>query len=146
MAIAAVPNSEPFTARIIGGLLPTLLLVGFFWWMGRRAMNQQQSIFGAGKSQARRYNKEDRPPVTFADVAGADAAKGQLQEVVTILKAPEPYRQLGARIPRGLLRVGPPAPARPCWPAPSLARRGCPSSPSAARSSWKCSSAWARAG
>lgn len=55
VAIAAVPRSEHDTARIIASLLPTALLVGFFWWMGRRAMQQQQSIFGAGKSQVRRF-------------------------------------------------------------------------------------------
>jgi cell division protease FtsH len=108
VAIAAVPNSEPFTARIIGGLLPTALLVGFFWWMGRRAMQQQQSIFGAGRSQARRFVREETPAVTFADVAGVDAAKGQLHEIVSILKSPERYRALGARTPRGVLLAGPP--------------------------------------
>ena len=108
VAIAAVPNSEPFTARIIGGLLPTALLVGFFWWMGRRAMQQQQSIFGTGRSQARRFVREETPPVTFADVAGVDAAKGQLHEIVSILKSPERYRALGARTPRGVLLAGPP--------------------------------------
>jgi cell division protease FtsH len=76
--------------------------------MGRRAMNQQQSIFGTGKSEARRYGKEDKPAVTFADVAGADAAKAQLQEIVSILKAPERYRFVGAHIPRGVLLAGPP--------------------------------------
>jgi len=72
------------------------------------AMGQQQSIFGAGKSQVRRYHREEVPPVTFADVAGIDAAKGQLQEVVSILKSPERYQALGARTPRGVLLAGPP--------------------------------------
>jgi len=106
--IVAAPEAPHWVGRLLGGLLPTLLLVGFFWWMGRRAMNQQQSIFGAGKSQARRYGKEDKPSVTFADVAGADAAKAQLQEIVSILKAPDRYRVVGARIPRGVLLAGPP--------------------------------------
>jgi len=106
--VVAAPRPPDWVGSFINGLLPTLLLVGFFWWMGRRAMNQQQSIFGAGRSQARRYSREDRPAVTFADVAGADAAKAQLQEIVAILKAPEHYRRLGARIPRGVLLAGPP--------------------------------------
>jgi cell division protease FtsH len=106
--IVAAPEAPHWVGRLLGGLLPTLLLVGFFWWMGRRAMNQQQSIFGAGKSQARRYGKEDKPSVTFAEVAGADAAKAQLQEIVSILKAPDRYRFVGARIPRGVLLAGPP--------------------------------------
>ncbi len=106
--VVATPKPSRWLGSVLGGFLPTLLLVGFLWWMGRRAMHQQQSIFGVSRSQARRYNREDRLPVTFADVAGADGAKAQLQEIVTILKAPERYRQLGARIPRGLLLAGPP--------------------------------------
>jgi cell division protease FtsH len=106
--IVAVPKTPHWIASLLSTLLPMALLVGFFWWMGRRAMRQQQSIFGAGQSQARRYNREDAPAVTFADIAGADAAKGQLQEIVSILKFPERYRALGARIPRGVLLVGPP--------------------------------------
>nr|WP_240906093.1 ATP-dependent zinc metalloprotease FtsH [Thiorhodococcus mannitoliphagus] len=108
VAIAAVPKSEHYTARILGSLLPTALLVGFFWWMGRRAMQQQQSIFGAGKSQAKRFVREETPAVTFAYVAGVDAAKGQLQEIVSILKSPDRYHALGARTPRGVLLAGPP--------------------------------------
>jgi len=106
--IVAAPKAPRWMSSFLSGLLPTLLLVGFFWWMGRRAMNQQQSIFGAGKSQARRFVKEDNPSVTFADVAGADAAKAQLLEIVSILKAPDRYHSLGARIPRGVLLAGPP--------------------------------------
>jgi cell division protease FtsH len=105
--IVAVAKAPHWLADILG-LLPTALLVGFFWWMGRRAMKQQQSIFGAGQQQARRFNREQAPSVTFADVAGADAAKQQLQEIVSILKMPERYRALGARIPRGVLLAGPP--------------------------------------
>ncbi|MCP5304763.1 MAG: ATP-dependent metallopeptidase FtsH/Yme1/Tma family protein [Chromatiaceae bacterium] len=106
--IVAVPKPPHWFAGLLGTLLPTALLVGFFWWMGRRAMKQQQSIFGTGQSQARRFNREQAPAVTFADVAGADAAKGQLQEIVSILKFPDRYRSLGARIPRGVLLAGPP--------------------------------------
>jgi cell division protease FtsH len=106
--IVAAPKAPRWMSSFLSALLPTLFLVGFFWWMGRRAMNQQQSIFGAGKSQARRFVKEDNPSVTFTDVAGADAAKGQLQEIVSILKAPDRYHSLGARIPRGVLLAGPP--------------------------------------
>lgn len=106
--IAAAPKAPHWLAGLLGTLLPTALLVGFFWWMGRRALKQQQSIFGAGQSQAHRFNREQAPSVTFADVAGADAAKRQLQEIVSILKFPDRYRALGARIPRGVLLVGPP--------------------------------------
>ncbi|MEJ2590902.1 MAG: ATP-dependent zinc metalloprotease FtsH [Candidatus Thiodiazotropha sp.] len=106
--ILAMPQTSHWLAGLLGSLLPTALLVGFFWWMGRRAMKQQESIFGAGQPQPRRFNREQAPPVTFDDVAGADAAKLQLQEIVSILRVPERYRALGARIPRGVLLVGPP--------------------------------------
>ncbi|MGE5153095.1 MAG: ATP-dependent zinc metalloprotease FtsH [Bdellovibrio bacteriovorus] len=106
--IVAAAEPSHWLGRLLGGLLPVFLLLAFFWWMGRRAFNQQQSIFGVGKSQARRFHREDGPPVTFEDVAGADTAKAQLQEIVEILKAPERFRRLGARTPRGVLLVGPP--------------------------------------
>lgn len=106
--IVAAPKTPHWLTRLLGTLLPTALLVGFFWWMGRRAMKQQKSIFGAGRSQARRFDREHTPAVTFSDVAGADSAKSQLEEIVSILKFPERYRALGARIPRGVLLAGPP--------------------------------------
>jgi cell division protease FtsH len=106
--IIAEPKGPHWIGDLLGALVPTLLLVGFLWWMGRRAMNQQQSIFGMGKTQARRFHKEGSPPVTFADVAGADGAKSQLQEIVEFLQAPERFQSLGGRIPRGVLLVGPP--------------------------------------
>ncbi len=87
---------------------PFLLIVGFLFWMARRAQRQASSgIFGFGQSQAREY-KSDFPQVTFEDVAGQDAAKNELVEVVDFLKEPDKYISLGARIPRGVLLVGPP--------------------------------------
>ena len=76
-------------------------------------MQQSQAgIFGFGGSKARVYDAE-RPKVTFADVAGQDEAKKELVEIVDFLKQPDKYRRLGARLPRGVLLIGPPAPARP---------------------------------
>ncbi len=86
---------------------PLLLLVGFLLWSTRRAQRQMGGVFGFGRTQARQYDPE-KPKVTFVDVAGQDAAKRELVEIVDFLKEPDKYIALGARIPRGVLLVGPP--------------------------------------
>lgn len=86
---------------------PLILIVGFFIWSARRAQRQMGGVFGFGRTQARQYDAE-KPAITFADVAGQDAAKGELVEIVDFLKEPDKYIALGARIPRGVLLVGPP--------------------------------------
>ncbi len=86
---------------------PILLLLGFFFWQARRSQGQMSNVFGFGRSQAREYNAE-KPQITFTDVAGQDAAKNELVEIVDFLKEPDKYIALGARIPRGVLLVGPP--------------------------------------
>src|SRR5438874_11582254 len=68
---------------------------------------QRQGLFGFGQSKARLYS-EERPSTTFADVAGVDAAKRELQEEVDFLRDPKKYQRLGAKIPKGVLLVGPP--------------------------------------
>jgi cell division protease FtsH len=88
-------------------VLPVLLLIVFFAYSARQAQRSQEGIFGIGRSKARQYS-EERPSVTFADVAGEDEAKVELTEVVDFLKMPDRYRKLGARLPRGVLLVGPP--------------------------------------
>ena len=88
-------------------LLPMALLVGMLFFMGRQGQRGTQSLFGFGGSKARLYNQE-KPGITFADVAGQVEAKAELLEVVDFLKRPERYRHLGARLPRGVLLIGPP--------------------------------------
>jgi cell division protease FtsH len=105
VTVASPPNPWFMTLLIDG--LPFLLLVGFFVWMGRKAAKNQSNLFGFGRTKARRYTR-DHPDVTFADVAGADEAKADLQEEVDFLRQPQKYHDLGARIPRGLLLVGAP--------------------------------------
>jgi len=82
-----------------------LLLIGLFWWMATTPGRGQSGMFGFGRIKARRYSS-DQPKVTFNDVAGADEAKAELQEEVDFLRNPQKYRDLGARIPRGVLLVG----------------------------------------
>jgi cell division protease FtsH len=107
VTIEVAPPPTQWLAYLLGEGLPFLFLLGFFVFMGRKAAQGQSGLFGFGRSQARRYSS-DRPAVTFADVAGADEAKAELQEEVDFLRHPQKYHELGARIPRGVLLVGPP--------------------------------------
>jgi cell division protease FtsH len=93
---------------VIFNLLPLLLFVGFFVWMGRRGRALAGGITGVGRSKARVYDLDDRPSTRFADVAGYDGAKQEVTEVVDFLKNPDKYRRAGAVGPRGVLMVGPP--------------------------------------
>ncbi|MFW5709135.1 MAG: ATP-dependent zinc metalloprotease FtsH [Chloroflexota bacterium] len=86
---------------------PLILIIAFFVWTARRAQRQMGGAMGFGRTQAREYSVE-RPQVTFDDVAGQDAAKQELVEIVDFLKEPDKYIALGARIPRGVLLIGPP--------------------------------------
>ena len=86
--------------------LPLLLIIGFWIFMFRR-MNPTQGVLTVGKSKARIVGEEGTG-VTFADVAGVDEAKTELQEIVEFLKTPDKFSKLGAKIPKGVLVVGPP--------------------------------------
>ena len=88
-------------------LLPFVLIIGLFWFILRGARGASNQAFNFSRSRAR-LATGNRPTITFADVAGVDEAKQELQEVVEFLKSPEKFLSLGARIPRGVLLVGPP--------------------------------------
>ncbi|MBP5284596.1 MAG: ATP-dependent zinc metalloprotease FtsH [Kiritimatiellae bacterium] len=80
----------------------------FYWFFYRRAAGGG-GMFGFGKSKAKLLTgKEDKAKVTFADVAGIDEAKEEVQEIVEFLKKPDMFKKLGGRIPKGILMVGPP--------------------------------------
>ncbi len=83
--------------------LPILILLFIF----RQMRGAGGEMFSFGKSRARLFNKEAGKKVTFADVAGVEEAKEEMLEIVDFLKRPEKYRKVGARIPRGVLLVGP---------------------------------------
>lgn len=99
--------SSPWAIDLLANWGPMLLLIGFFWWMGMKASQNQAGIFGLGRTKARRYN-EEQSKITFNDVASADEAKSDLLEEVDFLRHPAKYHNVGARIPRGVLLVGPP--------------------------------------
>ena len=109
VTVEVQPPSPPWLALLLTDGLPVVLMLGVLVWMGRQAARAQSAggVFGFGRNRARRY-AEDRPAVTFADVAGADEAKQDLREVVDFLSHPSKYLAIGARIPRGVLLVGPP--------------------------------------
>jgi cell division protease FtsH len=87
--------------------LPLVLFGALLFFLFRSARGANSQAFQFGKSRAR-LASGDKPTVTFADVAGIDESKGELQELVEFLKSPQKFLALGARIPRGLLLVGPP--------------------------------------
>ncbi|MEY3164736.1 MAG: ATP-dependent protease FtsH, partial [Actinomycetota bacterium] len=100
------PQGNFFT-NLIPILLPFFLIMGFFIWMQRRAMGQAGNIMSIGRSRAKNYNA-DKPSTTFADVAGYDGVKQEIKEVVDFLRMPERFKEIGARVPKGILLVGPP--------------------------------------
>lgn len=91
---------------LLSNLLPIGLTIFFFLYLFRQARGAQDSVFSFGQSKARVFSK-DLPKVTFADVAGVDEAKKELEEVVDFLKNPAKYKLLGARTPKGVILVGP---------------------------------------
>lgn len=88
-------------------LVPVVIIVVFFMFMMRQAQGQNNQAMGFGKSKAKLYG-EDKKKVVFSDIAGNDAAKQDLEEVVDFLKNPKKYETLGAKIPKGVLLVGNP--------------------------------------
>ena len=87
--------------------LPFLFVVGLFFFIFRQMQAGGAKAFSFGKSKAKLLTG-DTPKVTFADVAGADEAKEELEEIIEFLRDPQKYTRLGGRLPKGVLLVGPP--------------------------------------
>ncbi len=105
---AKSPDGRSLLMTVLVGFGPTLLLVGLFVLLMRRAQGAQGGMMGKlGKSKAKRYDATTEH-ITFADVAGIDEVTDELAEVVGFLRDPDRYRRLGGMIPRGVLLTGPP--------------------------------------
>jgi cell division protease FtsH len=102
-----VDTSSNIWGDILIYALPFLLIIGFLVWMSRRAQGQMGAVMNIGRSRAKVYNTE-KPKTTFADVAGYGPVKQEIAEVVDFLKNPGKFKEIGARIPKGVLLVGPP--------------------------------------
>jgi cell division protease FtsH len=102
----STPSSSAL-GEILIYLLPVALIIGFFVWMSRRAQGQMSGIMSIGRSRAKVYTAE-RPRTTFDDVAGYQGVKQEISEVVDFLKSPGRFKEIGARVPKGVLLVGPP--------------------------------------
>jgi cell division protease FtsH len=100
------PQPNPI-GQLIPLLLPVVLIIAFFVWMQRRAAGQMGNVMSIGRSRAKAYT-QDKPSTTFADIAGYDGVKQEIKEVVDFLKMPERFKEIGARVPKGMLLVGPP--------------------------------------
>ncbi len=105
--IEAVDNSGQFWTNVALSFIPLFLIIGFFYFMMRQAQGQGNQAMSFGKSKATLYGGE-KDPVSFKEIAGNDEAKEDLEEVVEFLKFPKKFRDLGAKIPKGVLLVGPP--------------------------------------
>ena len=107
VAVKAPSGTDTAIWNVLSLLLPALLIGGLIFFMFRQAQGQSNQAMGFGKSKARLYGNE-KSRVVFTDIAGNDEAKEDLTEVVDFLKHPKKFQDVGAKIPKGVLLVGPP--------------------------------------
>lgn len=137
-----VPQENYLVTIILPFMLSIVVVVIIIMVMNRSAggggANARMMNFGKSRARMSRDSK-----VNFSNVAGLVEEKEELEEVVDFLKNPQKYTNVGARIPKGLLLVGPPERVRPCLPRQWPARQEFRFSPSQVLISWRCSWAWA---
>ena len=100
-------NTGDMLWNMAGIVIPMILIIGLFVWMMRSAGNQNNQSLGFGRSKAKLYGK-DKKQTRFKEIAGNEEAKEDLVEVVDFLKHPKKFAEVGAKIPKGVLLVGPP--------------------------------------
>jgi cell division protease FtsH len=130
VAITIEPPEEgsPIWGFVLS-MLPWVLILGFWFFMMRRAQQQIQGgaggLFTFGQSKAKLYDVK-RPKVTFKDVAGLDNVKQELRESIDFLKDPSKYAKIGAKVPKGVLLVGPPGTGKTLLARASAGEAGVP--------------------
>jgi cell division protease FtsH len=139
VAIDAKDASVSVTAWILN-FLPWLLLIGFYLFLFKQMQAGGAKAFSFGKSKAKLLTG-DTPKITFADVAGADEAKQELQEIIEFLRDPQKFTKLGGRLPKGALLVGPPGTGKTLLAKPSPVKPLVRSSRCRVPTSSRCSSA-----
>ncbi len=102
-----IPQQESIWLRIFVNWFPFLLLIGVWVFFMRKMQGGGTGVMSFGRSKARKLG-EDQVKITFADVAGCDEAKEEVNEIVDFLKEPSKFQNLGGKIPRGVLLMGPP--------------------------------------
>jgi len=107
VGIEVYPEGSSWIISFLGGLLPFLVIIGIWVYLARKMSAGGSKAFSFGKSRARLVSKE-KMRVTFNDVAGAREAKEELREIIEFLKNPQKFQRLGAKIPKGIILVGPP--------------------------------------
>ncbi len=114
--------------QVLAGVLPWVLIIGFWFWFVKRSQQAQGGaggLFSFGASKARLYDS-NKPSITFKDVAGMDSVKLELRETIEFLKDPSRFAQIGAKVPKGVLLVGPPGTGKTLFARATAGEAGVP--------------------